>query len=137
MGADPSEASVGETGHLESNRRRMGERERAGASLLAVEAEGRHIGDVDATVVSAARGAELTTAFLGERDAWGQGYGTEPVRLVLARIQQSGSVDTARVDVPTQNQRALHFWKKLGFLSDRADPDGTRWNRVEFARGQH
>lgn len=84
--------------------------------------------DVDLLVLffPEARKAELTL-FIGDRTAWGKGYGTESVQLALDALRAHTGIDRAEVDVPEGNDRALAFWEKLGFRHDRTDRAGSRW----------
>lgn len=111
---------------LGENRSWFAGRRQAGALLFAIEAEGRYIGDMDVTIQPRERKAELTL-FIGDRSQWGKGYGTEAVGLVLGFLYSEKPVETVEVDVAPGNDRALRFWKKLGFEEFRTDAKGITY----------
>jgi len=101
----PDEPFVSEQDELRRNRDWLDQRHRAGATIYAIEAAGRYIGDIDITIVPEERQAELTL-FIGEGCEWGQGCGTETVELVLDQLFGSEPVDTVEVDVAPANDTA-------------------------------
>jgi RimJ/RimL family protein N-acetyltransferase len=102
------------------------ERQRAGDQLYAIEANGRYVGDIDVEFFPQAHKAEITV-FIGDRSAWGKGYGTESVCLVLNALGAEPGVGRVEVDVAKGNDASFGFWRKLGFEEFRTDHDGTRW----------
>jgi len=117
---------------IESNRSWLAGRRKAGVTPYAVEADGRYTGDVDYDIFPGEGKAELTL-FLGDREAWGKGYGTEAVNLIIEELFRDERVDGIEVDVVPGNARALRFWKKLGFVENRVDEKGVRRLRKERA----
>lgn len=118
----------------ESNRQWLAARHECGATPLAVEVAGQYIGDVDfATYPN--RGYADLTVFLGDRQSWGKGYGTEAVELLIAEILRDARIAFIEVDVAPHNTRALAFWKKLGFTEGRIDNDGTHYLRRHRKEG--
>jgi RimJ/RimL family protein N-acetyltransferase len=127
MGADPSEEPfVSPEDEERRNGDWLADRQNLGDQLYAIEIHGRYIGDVDIEFFPQAHRAELTV-FIGDRSAWGKGYGTETVRLVLDELRGRAGVNHAEVDAPRGNDRALAFWEKLGFRHYRTDDGGRRW----------
>jgi len=115
---------------LRQNRDWFFRRHLFGALLLAIEAEGVYIGDVDLSISPEERGASLTV-FIGDRSAWGKGYGREAMQLLLlALFAPSSPVDTLTVDVAPGNERAYRFFTKLGFEEFHADEAGLRYLRL-------
>ncbi len=129
MGANvEKELLVSQDKQLDENRKWLKLRQAKGDVLYAIEAEGTYIGDIDIVIIPKERKAEITL-FIGDRTQWGKGYGRETVTLVLNDLFSLETVDTVEIDVAAQNQRALRFWKKLGFREYRIDDRGTRYLR--------
>jgi RimJ/RimL family protein N-acetyltransferase len=116
---------------LAQNRAWFFRRRYQGGLLLALEAEGRYIGDLDVMEDEAERSAELSL-FIGDRTAWGKGYGTEALKMLLGVLfAPDGPVDRVTVDVPAGNERAWRFYAKLGFTEYYADERGTRYLHLQ------
>ncbi len=129
MGVDIKERPLAsQHEQLDQNRKWLKLRQAKGDVLYAIEAEGKYIGDIDIVIIPKEHKAEITL-FIGDRNEWGKGYGRETVKLVLDDLFSLESVDTVEIDVAAQNQRALRFWKKLGFQEYRIDDRGTRYLR--------
>ena len=64
------------------------------------------------------------TMILGERDAQGQGYATEAAELVLEYAFASLGLHRLAIGVVGFNERALHWWQKLGFRQEGVQRDG-------------
>jgi RimJ/RimL family protein N-acetyltransferase len=151
--AEPFESAEKE---LENNRLWLLARYHAGACVYGLEAEGRYIGDLDVALLPMESLAQLTL-FVGDRAAWGKGYGRESVEMILKALflwetpkpnpetmELPEEIDYAPpeavvVDVPPGNERALRFWTQLGFVEYNTDEAGTRYLRMErgayLARG--
>ena len=52
---------------------------------------------------------------IGEKDAWGQGYGTEATRLVAEEAFDSMGLSEVRLEVFNHNIRAIAAYTKVGF----------------------
>lgn len=113
---------------LSSNREWFGGRRKSGVTPYAVEVDGFYIGDIDYDIYPEHKKVELTV-FLGDRSAWGKGYGTEAVNLIMEEIFRDKRIEFIEVDVVPGNARALAFWKKLGFTEHRTDAKGIIWLR--------
>lgn len=61
---------------------------------------------------------------LGERDAWGQGYGTEAIRLLLDHAFGVLKMHRVSLGVVGFNERALRFYEKVGFRREGVQRDG-------------
>ncbi|MEO3944937.1 GNAT family protein [Gorillibacterium sp. CAU 1737] len=53
--------------------------------------------------------------FIGERDQWGKGYGTEAVNLLLEYAFHLLNLNSIMLGVFEFNERALHCYRKAGF----------------------
>jgi RimJ/RimL family protein N-acetyltransferase len=52
---------------------------------------------------------------IGEKDAWGQGYGTEATRLVMDEAFENLGLDEVRLEVFAHNERAIAAYRRVGF----------------------
>lgn len=111
---------------IRSNREWLARRHSHGVMPYAVEVDGHYIGDIDFERSPTQRKAGLTV-FLGDRSAWGKGYGTEAVERVIEELFTEAQIDVIEVDVAPHNTRALAFWQKLGFSEYTVDERGTRF----------
>ena len=64
------------------------------------------------------------TVILGEKDAWGQGYGAEAGRLILDYAFGELGFHRVSVGVVGFNERAIRFWKRLGFREEGVQREG-------------
>ena len=78
---------------------------------------GRLIGTTAITdVVQRAAGASgLFRIVIGEKDAWGRGYGTEATRLVVEEAFDELDLDEVRLEVFRHNPRAISAYHRVGF----------------------
>lgn len=133
MGVLPDEEPDAPRSHedeLAANREWLAGRFRDGVTPYAVEVDGSYIGDIDYDVFPAEGRAELTV-FLGDRAYWGRGHGREAVTLVIDELFRDPRIRAIDVDVAPGNERALAFWRRLGFADLRVEPNGVRWLRRE------
>jgi RimJ/RimL family protein N-acetyltransferase len=65
---------------------------------------------------------------LGEKDAWGKGYGTEAILLLLDYAFGFLNFHRVSVGVVGFNERAIHFYKKVGFKQEGIQRDGYYYN---------
>lgn len=79
-------------------------------------ANGRLIG---ATALTDFTGQALRQAFfrivIGEKDAWGYGFGTEATRLVVQDGFERHKLDLIKLEVFRQNLRARNTYERIGF----------------------
>jgi RimJ/RimL family protein N-acetyltransferase len=61
---------------------------------------------------------------IGDKAAWGQGYGVEAARLLLDFAFGALNMHRVAVGVVSFNERALHFWEKVGFRREGLQRDG-------------
>lgn len=64
------------------------------------------------------------SVIIGERDAWGKGYGTEAGRLLLDHAFNHLGFHRISIGVAALNRRALRYWKGLGFKKEGVQRDG-------------
>jgi diamine N-acetyltransferase len=64
------------------------------------------------------------TLIIGERDAWGQGYGTEAIHLLLDYAFGYLAFHRVSVGVVGFNDRAIRFYGKVGFKKEGIERQG-------------
>lgn len=64
------------------------------------------------------------TVIIGDKDAWGKGYGSEAGRLVLDYAFRKLRFHRVSIGVVGFNKRALRFWEGLGFKKEGVWRDG-------------
>ena len=72
---------------------------------------------------------------LGDKEAWGHGYGTEATRLVLGHAFETLNLNRVWLHVYEYNPRAAHVYEKVGFrhegrLRQAAFHDGRYWDTL-------
>lgn len=83
---------------------------------------GQLIGTAAVTDINAVRETCLYRIVIGEKDAWGHGYGTEATRLVAGEVFATLPVRRFRLEVFAHNERALRAYQRVGFRAyDRYD----------------
>lgn len=63
------------------------------------------------------------TIIIGERDAWGKGYGKEVGRLLLSYAFECLGFHRVSIGVVGFNKNALRYWKSLGFKKEGVERD--------------
>jgi RimJ/RimL family protein N-acetyltransferase len=63
------------------------------------------------------------TIIIGEKDAWGKGYGTEAGHLLLDYAFNQLGFHRISIGVVAFNKRALRFWENLGFKKEGVERD--------------
>jgi RimJ/RimL family protein N-acetyltransferase len=65
---------------------------------------------------------------IGEKAAWGQGYGTEAIRLLLDYAFGALNFHRVAIGVVGFNDQALRFYEKIGFRREGVQRDGYFYN---------
>ncbi len=65
---------------------------------------------------------------IGEKDAWGKGYGTEAILLLLDYAFRCLNFHRVAIGVVGFNERAIRFWEKIGFKKEGIERDGYYYN---------
>jgi RimJ/RimL family protein N-acetyltransferase len=63
------------------------------------------------------------TIIIGEKDAWGKGYGTDAGHLLLDYAFRRLGFHRISIGVVGFNKRALEFWESLGFKKEGVERD--------------
>ena len=61
---------------------------------------------------------------IGEKDAWGKGYGTEAILLLLYYAFRRLNFHRVAIGVVGFNEKAIRFWEKVGFKKEGIQRDG-------------
>ena len=61
---------------------------------------------------------------IGDKGAWGQGHGSEAIRLLLDYAFGYLNMHRVAIGVVGFNQRAIHFYEKVGFKQEGIQRDG-------------
>jgi RimJ/RimL family protein N-acetyltransferase len=82
-------------------------------------------------------GSALFHITIGERDAWGQGLGTETAELMLAHAFERVGLHRVGLSVFSFNTRAVRSYEKVGFrlegrLRDAIWRDGRYWDELQM-----
>lgn len=75
----------------------------------------RLVGTTAVTQVDRVAGSCLFRIVIGERDAWGQGLGTDATRLVIEEVFGPLDLEVIRLEVFEHNPRAQAVYRRLGF----------------------
>ena len=78
-------------------------------------AEGRLLGTTALTEVTSRTRSALFRIVIGERDVWGQGFGTEATRLVCEEAFSTLGLLQVRLEVFQHNERAIATYDRVGF----------------------
>jgi diamine N-acetyltransferase len=70
------------------------------------------------------------TLIIGEKDAWGKGYGTEAILLLLDYAFGCLSFHRVSVGVVGSNERAIRFYEKVGFRREGIQRDGYYYDHT-------
>ena len=75
----------------------------------------RLVGSTALVDIDAAGGSSLFRLVIGEKDAWGRGFGTEATDLVLAEAFLRLGLDRVNLEVFRHNPRAQRAYARVGF----------------------
>lgn len=78
-------------------------------------ATGELVGSTAITDIDRTRGTCLFRILIGEKSAWGQGFGTEATSLAVAEAFESWGMNAVRLEVFAHNQRAQQAYLRVGF----------------------
>ncbi len=87
--------------------------------VLAVDLlDGRHIGMVDYRDVDAVAHSATVGITIGEKDLWGQGYGSEALRLLVGYLFDHLNLHRVQLDTWSGNERAMRSFARIGFREE-------------------
>jgi RimJ/RimL family protein N-acetyltransferase len=82
-------------------------------------------------------GSALFHITIGERDAWGKGYGTDAAHLMVGHAFKGLGLHRVALSVFSFNERAIRSYEKVGFrvegrLREAIWRDGQYWDEVQM-----
>ena len=88
--------------------------------VLGIEkiADGKLLGVVDLRDAEPEQGRAEVDIYIGDKDHWGGGYGTEALRLMCNYGFTMMRLHLIALWVVAENERARHVYRKLGFVED-------------------
>jgi len=92
--------------------------------MVVLREDDRVIGEAGLLRMFPAWRATDLSIILGEVDAWGQGYGTEAIKLLLDYAFGSLNFHRVAIGVVGFNERALRFYERVGFRREGVQRDG-------------
>lgn len=103
--------------------------------VIRMLADGRLIGDIDLEIVAWPQREAFVGLGIGERDLWGQGYGTDAMNVILRFAFMELNLRRVSLDVFEYNPRAMHSYEKAGFRHEGRQRDflvraGHRWDML-------
>jgi RimJ/RimL family protein N-acetyltransferase len=101
-------------------------------------ATGRLVGTCAFSQLDGENGSALYHITIGEKDAWGRGYGTEATRLMLAHAFGTLRLHRVALAVFEFNERAIRSYRSCGFVVEgRARQaiwrDGRWWDEITMS----
>ncbi len=81
-------------------------------------ADGQPIGNLALNRVNEAKGRAIMGIFVGERDCWSQGYGTDAIRQMLRYASQELDLRRVGLDTYEDNLRVILCYEKCGFVRE-------------------
>jgi RimJ/RimL family protein N-acetyltransferase len=93
------------------------------------------IGGIGLDGVDWANGESFVGIGLGEREAWGKGYGTDAMRIILRYAFTELNLRRVSLDVFEYNPRAVRSYEKAGFTHEGRvrrylHREGKRWDLI-------
>jgi RimJ/RimL family protein N-acetyltransferase len=108
------------------------------AMAIHVRESDRLIGTCAFSQLDGDNGSTLFHITIGERDAWGHGYGTEAAELMLAHAFTQLALHRVALTVFEFNERAIRSYEKCGFTQegrarDAIFRDGRYWDELHMS----
>ena len=108
------------------------------AMAIHEKASDRLLGTCAFSQLDGENGSALFHITIGEKDAWGQGFGTEATRLMLEHAFERLHLHRIGLSVFAFNERAIRSYRRAGFVIEgRARVairrDGRWWDEVEMS----
>ncbi len=103
-----------------------------------VRETGRLIGSCAFSQLDPDNGSVLYHITIGEKDAWGRGYGTEATRLMLDHAFGTLGIHRVALSVFSFNERAIRSYEKVGFAVEGRSReaiwrDGRYWDELQMS----
>lgn len=95
-------------------------------------ASGNLLGTTGVLDIRERDGSCLFRIVIGEKQAWGHGFGTDATRLVVGEVFHSLGLRTVRLEVFAHNTRAIRAYQKVGFQEVRRSVEWARTTRLDI-----
>lgn len=92
---------------------------------------GNLIGTTAVTEIDRQRSSCLFRIVIGEKQAWGHGFGTDATRLVVSETFETLRLHTIRLEVFDHNPRARRAYEKVGFVEKGRSVEWARDRRLD------
>jgi RimJ/RimL family protein N-acetyltransferase len=92
---------------------------------------GELIGTTAVTELDESQRACLFRIVIGEKLAWGRGYGTDATRLVVAEVFESLNLHAVNLEVFAHNERAVRSYLKVGFEETGRTEEWAQHTRLD------
>jgi RimJ/RimL family protein N-acetyltransferase len=108
------------------------------AFAIHVRQTDRLIGTCAFSQLDGDNGSALYHITIGEKDCWGQGYGTEATELMLEHAFERLGLHRVALSVFAFNERAIRSYRKVGFVvegraRDAIWRDGRYWDELQMS----
>ena len=108
------------------------------AMAIHVRDTGRLIGTCALSQLDSDNGSALFHITIGEKDAWGQGFGTEATQLMVDHAFRTLSLHRVALTVFAFNERAIRSYQSVGFVMEgRAREaiwrEGRWWDEISMS----
>jgi RimJ/RimL family protein N-acetyltransferase len=99
---------------------------------------GRLIGTCALSQLDGDNGSAMFHITIGEKDAWGQGYGSEATTLMLEHAFEQLGLHRVALSVFVFNERAIRAYRKAGFVVEGRSRqsiwrDGRYWDELQMS----
>lgn len=92
---------------------------------------GNLVGTTAITEVDKTAGDCLFRIVIGEKSVWGQGFGTDATRLVVAEAFERFKLQTVKLEVFAHNERAQRSYIRVGFQESGRTEEWARNTRLD------
>ncbi len=98
-------------------------------------ADDRLIGEIDLSGINWASRESIVGIGIGDRNAWGKGYGTDAMRIILRFGFEELNLHRIFLNVFEYNPRAIRSYEKVGFKHEGRqrqvlNRNGKRWDLI-------
>lgn len=92
---------------------------------------GNLLGTTAVTQINHTEGSCLFRIVIGEKIAWGHGFGTDATRLVVEEAFETLGLTTIKLEVFEHNPRARRAYERVGFVETGRSVEWTRNHRLD------
>lgn len=92
---------------------------------------GNLLGTTAVTQIDRDKGFCLFRIVIGEKLAWGHGFGSDATRLVVEEVFETLGLNTIKLEVFEHNPRARRAYERVGFVETGRSVEWTRNHRLD------